>query len=236
MQLKLYYPVRPFGVNQGFGVNGAYYQKNGINIKGHNGIDMRATHGQPVLAAHDGTAFFETDDQQGEGVVLLSNEQFDYKGTQCNMKTIYWHLCDAQKEPKFKSPVLDYQQKHKGTGMPIKRGDVIGYADSTGFSTGDHLHFGLKPIVSGVAHNIIDATDSGIGDWKNLEPTNGYLGAIDPMPYFCGKYADEPDLPPLEPQDAVAVLAATEEAKGNKTLADKLWALVAIIKAFLTKN
>lgn len=215
MKFELYYPCKPYGLNQGFGVNGAYYQANGINIIGHNGLDLRATHGQPVHAAHDGIAYFETDNTGGEGVVLISNSSFDYKGGQAYFKTIYWHLCDYAKEPKFKSPVLDFQQKNKGKPMPIKRGDLIGYADNTGLSTGDHCHFGLKAIKPGTNNsNGDDAADVGIGNWVTLDTGNGYLGAINPTPYLNGKYAEDPE-PLITPtiQNADKIVGAIDALK-----------------------
>lgn len=37
-KLELWFPVRPWKITQGFGVNGDYYRANGINIAGHNGL------------------------------------------------------------------------------------------------------------------------------------------------------------------------------------------------------
>jgi murein DD-endopeptidase MepM/ murein hydrolase activator NlpD len=243
MKFELTYPCAPHVVNQGFGVNAAYYQAHIVDsngkplIKAHNGLDLKAKHGQPVYAAHEGIAYFETDANGGEGVVVITSQPFDYKGSQAYFKSIYWHFCDYGKEPQFKSPVLDYQQKNAGKPMPVKKGDLIGYADNTGLSTGDHCHFGLKPIKPGTPFaDTWDAADVGIGNWVNVENSNGYLGAIDPTPYFNGHYANEPVLPLLDPADAVAVIAAQKQAEGNKTLADQLWAIVGLIKAFLGRK
>lgn len=163
------YPVKPIFYNQKFGEvsNLPYYQTNGVNIVGHNGIDFMAKHGQPVYAAHDGIAYPEVDAKQGHGVVLITPETFDYKGEAAYFKTIYWHFIDN-------IPVA--------WGQFVKKGEIIGYADSTGLSTGDHLHFGLKPMRGN------DPYES-----SNIEQDNGYLGAIDPMPYFDGTFAYEAD-------------------------------------------
>ncbi len=219
MKFELAYPCKPYVVNQKFGENGAYYQSHGINIVGHNGIDLRAKHGQPIYAAHDGIAYFETDNSGGEGVILITNESFDYKGGQAWFKTIYWHLCDYAKEPKYKSPVLDYQQKHSKQPMPIKRGDLLGYADSTGLSTGDHLHFGLKAIKPGTNNsNGEDAADVGIGNWITLDTGNGFLGAINPTSYFNGKYAQDPQLVVIPIiQEADTIVKAIEDLKKAET-------------------
>jgi len=162
---SIYCPVKPLGINQGFGGNGAYYQAHGINIIGHNGLDLFATHGQPVYAAHDGACYPEEDENAGFGVVIITNEAFNYNGSPTYFKTIYWHLINN-------IPVKADQQ--------VKAGDVIGYANSTGLSNGDHLHFGLKPVLSSQEPPFA---------WETTNPNNGYLGAIDPTPYLNGKFA-----------------------------------------------
>ncbi len=192
MKLSLYYPVTPANLNQAFGSNGAYYRANGINIIGHNGDDFATFHGQPIYAAHDGTAYYERDDSGGEGVVVISDKAYDFNGKQAFFKTIYWHMCDPEKEPKYASQIYLANRKYNsGLGVAVKAGDQIGWADSTGLSTGDHLHFGLKPIVPGNPPFSGDAPDINIGDWVNVVPDNGYLGAIDPMPYFNHFYASD---------------------------------------------
>lgn len=197
MKFTCSYPVTPVSYNQHFGTNGAYYQTNGINVLGHNGCDLRAFHGQPVHAAHDGMAFYEEDDSAGHGVVIISDQPYDYKGQLAFFKTIYWHLANPVKEPKYASPIyLALNKKiNSGKGVKVKKGDIIGYADNTGLSTGDHLHFGLKPIDKGTPPKRGDAPDVNIGFWVNVEQENGYLGAIDPEPYFEGSAAP-PALPP----------------------------------------
>jgi len=188
-KLQLYYPLTPSNVSQPFGVNGSYYRANGINITGHNGIDYQAYHGQPVYASHDGTAYYSTDGKEGQGVVIISDKAYDLNGTDVFWKTIYWHLCDPAKEPKYKSPFYQTNRNSR-VGKPVKAGEIIGFADNTGFSTGDHLHFGLKPIVVGPGIEWGDAPDVGIGNWVNVLQSNGTGGAVDPVPYFNGVYAE----------------------------------------------
>lgn len=159
MKLQLGLPVQPFHVNQDFGINGTYYRNAGINIVGHNGLDLLATHGEPVYASHDGIAYPEVDSSGGHGIVLRTQQPFDYGEHQVYFKTIYWHLVNEV-------PVV-------ATGQVVKKGDLIGHADNTGFSAGDHLHFGLKP-----------QFNEGDANWVNVDDTNGYLGAIDPTPYL----------------------------------------------------
>jgi murein DD-endopeptidase MepM/ murein hydrolase activator NlpD len=170
MKFELAYPVKPIIVNQAYGVKNPYYKEHGINIEAHNGEDYHTVHGQPVFAAHDGVASWEIDDKGGWGVVIRTEGQFEYKDGQAYFKTIYWHLCTEACHNGAHKIAIKNSQK-------VKVGDLIGYADSTGLSTGDHLHFGLKAmkLIKGVFHNI--------------EQNNGQLGAIDPKPYFNGTYA-----------------------------------------------
>ena len=189
MKLSLIYPVNPVFINQGFGDTTYldFYKANGLIFPGHNGIDFQASHGEPIYAAHDGGAYYETDDKQGHGVVLISSDYYDYNGTQCKFKTIYWHMCDSTKEPKYTSPVEKYRDLNQAP-LIVKQGDLIGYADSTGLSTGDHLHFGLKPV----------AVDEAPWTVSNIEAGNGYYGAIDPKP-FLPPLPDRYPAPPITP-------------------------------------
>lgn len=153
-KLEIYYPCKPYSVNQAFGQNlNPVYKQQGL--LGHSGEDLMAYTGQPIYAAYGGTCYPEIDDHGGNGVLIRTPEyQF-----------IYWHLLD------------DDAVVH--TGQVVKAGDLIGYADSTGVSTGPHLHFGIVPLPANV--------------------TNGYKGAIDPQPYFNGKYAQDINNPPPPP-------------------------------------
>ena len=158
MKLTLKYPIQPFFVSYPFGYPSAHYTASGM--LGHNGIDLRAYHGQPVYAAHDGTCYLEIDNGGGNGVIIITDEKFEFEGQEVFFKTIYWHLLEN-------NPAVESRQK-------VKAGDLIGYADNTGYSSGDHLHFGLKPV----------AQNEPPFSWVNTRQNNGYKGAIDPMPYF----------------------------------------------------
>lgn len=164
-KLQLYYPVKPFIIGQKFGETALlpYYQANGINFKGHNGQDLAAINGEEVRAAHDGVCEVQADVKGGHGVVVTTNETFDYKDGQAYFRSVYWHLIDN-------IPIV--------TNQVVKAGDLIGYADSTGLSTGSHLHFSIKP-----------AQKNSSGVMYNIEQDNGYFGAIDQTPYYNGKFA-----------------------------------------------
>lgn len=165
--MKLKYPVSPVHFNQGFGASPEYYKKFhdqfGNEYKGHDGIDFMAVHGQPVYAPMDGEAHYQTDVHGGQGVVLTSSGPLEYDGGTCWFTIMLWHLV-GDTDPKFPKPFEGYKN--------VKKGDLVGYADNTGApyeSSGDHLHFGLKP------------TDK---NGKLLFPGNGFNGGIDGAKYF----------------------------------------------------
>lgn len=167
MKLQLYYPFKTFFISQHFGetANLALYKANNIPITMHNGVDFVSPNIY-VRASHNGTVVFAGEDGAGGlGVVVRTNEKYDYKDGQAYFKTIYWHL---------KTGTI----RVKG-GQQIKTGDILGEQDSTGLSTGDHLHYGLKPVQQGEEE----------WAWYNLEQNNGVMGAVDPMPYMNGIWA-----------------------------------------------
>lgn len=159
-EFKLKNPLKNMLVTQRFGNPSPLYD--GIIPNGkHNGLDMRAPDGTPVYATHDGRVIFAGyDGSGGLGVIIRTEEKFEYNEKYVYMKTLYWHL-------KKDSLLVT-------GGQQVKVGQQIAEADNTGYSTGSHLHFGLKPIVKGEN----DWT------WINVEQDNGYVGAIDPEPYM----------------------------------------------------
>ena len=93
------------------------------NKKGgyHNGIDLDADLGDPIRAAHDGVI---------SGIGNLSRYSYGKWITinhQNGLTTLYGHL----------------SAQSVAVGQTVKAGDIIGYAGSTGYSTGAHLHFTL---------------------------------------------------------------------------------------------
>jgi murein DD-endopeptidase MepM/ murein hydrolase activator NlpD len=159
MKIELSFPLNNPIITQLFGANSWFYSDPKFGgIIGHNGLDFYAEHGTPIYATHDGLAQYQIDSSAGHGVVIYNDAGF---------KTIYWHLCNSKKEPQYASII-------ESGNVQVHNGDLIGYADNTGVSTGDHLHFGLKFCEKG----------EGTGTWYNLNQKNGYNGAIDPMPYF----------------------------------------------------
>lgn len=186
---RVYYPVRPYHVNQHFGDNLPCVKDFGLptqsvvtgddnltcplgydklyqhwNMGGHNGTDLQAEE-QNVYAAMDGIVVEkQTVPARGLGVGILTNEQYDLgaMGTHY-LKIRYWHLKSFNCE----------------VGDRITVGDVIGVSDTTGYSSGNHLHFEGQPM------------DKDAGGHPFLaNPLGSICGAIDLEPYFTGIYAD----------------------------------------------
>lgn len=146
MSIKLQLPLKHILVNQPFGVNYVDFYKK-MELKGHNGIDLRIRCGCKLYAAHSGRVTTAGVDGDGGVCIVIFNNKGKYK-------TIYYHLKDVA----------------VNVGDNVCECQFIGTCDNTGkWTTGDHLHFGLK------------LTDQ-YGNTINYE--NGYHGAIDPTPYM----------------------------------------------------
>lgn len=163
---ELYYPVKPFGLNQGFGQNPEYYAKFldefGNPEKGHNGVDLMAAHATPLYAPCDGSAFYLEDAHGGAGIYIDSPKGY---------RVILFHLC-TKTDPHY-SPLIPTN----GTRVSVITSQLIGYTDNSGApfeSSGDHLHVGL--IKMDAKGNLLDRD-------------NGFNGCIDPLPFFNRFYA-----------------------------------------------
>lgn len=86
----------------------------------HNGIDLGAASGAPILAAGPGTVTYVGWYGTGGNAVIVSHGN--------GMRTIYMHQ----------------SQTAATVGQAVNAGDVIGYVGTTGLSTGPHLHFQIE--------------------------------------------------------------------------------------------
>jgi len=96
--------------------------------KGHLGIDLPIPHGTPFYIAQDGVVdFIDTNSKSGLDIRVIS----EVKGRK--LKHIYEHL-------------LGYQHK---VGDTVFCGQVGGWCDNTGYSSGNHLHFQVEEFING---------------------------------------------------------------------------------------
>ena len=163
---KLFHrPLNPFVLNQGFGENRSCVDvatnskvitcdgnkppsgyRSLYGTKGHLGIDLKAYHGQEVYCSQKGIVYsIDTNPKSGLDVKVISlvgGRDFIH---------IYEHL-------------LGYQVK---VGDAVETGQLLGWANNTGYSSGDHLHFEIKERLS-----------------------QGYV-SIDPLPLMSNLFAKE---------------------------------------------
>ena len=101
----------------GFGIKEHPIYKKQYN---HNGIDLAAETGTPILAADDGTVVVvDYDEKMGEYIIIQHG---------AGLRTIYAHLDEVDVK----------------TGVRIKKGKRIGTVGETGLATGPHLHFEIR--------------------------------------------------------------------------------------------
>ena len=107
-------------LTQGYGYTA--YSKKLYATGFHNGIDVASSYGEAIRAARDGKI-----------IALGSCGRYAYGNWIAiehdnRLTTLYAHLSNYGK---FR------------VGDSVKKGDIIGYEGSTGYSTGAHLHFGV---------------------------------------------------------------------------------------------
>ncbi|WP_099301853.1 M23 family metallopeptidase [Bacillus sp. Marseille-P3800] len=87
----------------------------------HTGVDLAMEKGHPLKSLVDGHVTLIDSGTEGIGKgVVITNEK--------GLQFIYGHLDNF----------------NINDGDLVKRGEIIGASGNTGFSTGPHLHFGLK--------------------------------------------------------------------------------------------
>lgn len=134
-----------------------------MNMKGHNGWDNGAYHGEPIFfsAVVPGVEWYcksERDSSGGIGVDIISKTPVQLRdGSNAIIKFRFWHLKDVT----------------HSDGTTITPGMLIGWADNTGASSGDHLHWSMKLCTK---------------DGAPLNAGNGYYGAVDFEPYYINSF------------------------------------------------
>lgn len=185
----LFKPIRPFKINQSFGENKACIDnKTGkvvnkipfkddascqkgtrsvySNMKGHNGVDLFARRHTPIFSAQDGIVEELVDEPaRGLGLGIVTTRKYYCYETKSYeyFKLRYWHN----------------HVHHVRKGDKVYIGDLIATADNTGYSSGDHLHFEMKPVK-------VKWKEKGksIKSVSNILQNNGFFGAVDPMRYM----------------------------------------------------
>lgn len=91
--------------------------------RAHQGIDIMATQGTPVLAVADGRIAKFFDSERGGVTIYQVDEGENWIYYYAHLNARVWHLRE---------------------GDQVRRGQVIGYVGSTGNATTPHLHFEIQ--------------------------------------------------------------------------------------------
>lgn len=153
--IRLVPPLTKLNILQPFGVNNVYpgfYKKIGIENDLHNGLDYEAPSGTPCFAVCDGRVLTGAGGTAGMVIELESNE----------------YVVDNQRI-KLKIRYLHLQKFAIANGDTVKKGQLLGECDNTGYSTGAHLHFDIVPLYFSNYEWVADLA-------------NGFKGRINPEP------------------------------------------------------
>jgi murein DD-endopeptidase MepM/ murein hydrolase activator NlpD len=176
--------IHPSGdITQWFGENPVLYMT-AMGLKGHNGVDIVAPHGEPLYAVEDGIVLSVKNDATGFGKHLrfISKEK---------NKDGYYH------EWTYGHNSLNLVQQ----GEEVKAGQHIANMGNTGFVVsgatpywktnpyaGTHLHLGLRELRKTRTGWAYPGSDIKV---EVRTYSNGYKGAIDPEPLLPESEVDE---------------------------------------------
>jgi hypothetical protein len=123
-------------------ITSMFQQQESFRIKPHSGIDFKMEIGEPIRSIKD-------------GVVTIK----DFGNVNAG-KTVFVKWSDGKVA--IHGHLNDFAVQN---GQIVKAGDLLGHAGNTGYSTGSHLHFGLKE-----GERLVDPSPY-INDIQNMNTT-----------------------------------------------------------------
>lgn len=199
--MKLYHPLKGVGkiqgiyVSQEFGEDfwdqrlnngkGGWYYKTLFNMNGHNGRDYAAPLGTPVYAPHDAYVIENTEKDTGYG--LRTTLYFEEDGYGWEIVLGHFKTGSSQFEN------IPYNIKNRQHF--VKAGTLLAGVNSTGNSTGNHTHLGLRQYKNG----------------KLLNSNNGFFGSIDPRPYLVGEIPERKSMQLIRDKGTVYLVAGVNQ-------------------------
>ena len=154
-KMKIYRALKTNQLSATFYSTGQIWTNFGL--KTHGGMDWSCYFREPIFFDCDKTGEvigMQLDRNLGLGIEILTEDESGV------FKHRFWH----------------FDELKVAVGQKVESGTLLGYGDSTGYSTGNHLHRDLKP----------QTRTNGI--LTNTLQSNGTYGATDPMPYFSNIY------------------------------------------------
>lgn len=109
-------------------------------VSGHDGVDFDMPIGTPIKAVDAGDVIEIPKGVSSYGKTIAIDHAWG--------RTFYGHLSEFKVQP----------------GDKVEKGQVIALSGNTGFTTGPHLHFSLRP--------------------NNAHKENGFFGKVNPLPYL----------------------------------------------------
>lgn len=177
----IYYPTKPYTVGQRFGDNKVCYKdtENGREYRSKRNEQVCSIFGDGWKSIYHNMKGHNGDDSPGKfgkpvrspvnGTVITVSDNDQALG-------VYVEILTAYGSKYYKIRLAHFSWRTVGAGERVKIGDLVGYVGSTGNSTGSHLHLDIK-----------HCDDIG----RTLFYDNGYFGALDPKPFYTGKYAQD---------------------------------------------
>ncbi len=165
--IQLTWPIRgSYRITQRFAQNLLDYSQFGL--KGHDGIDAACAMGTPIIAPADGiiadTYGLEKPNVGGFGNHVRMLIPDDNNPNQF-YEFIAGHLLTVLVKP----------------GDEVKRGQVLGLSDNSGWSFGAHLHWGVRKLQKGKTAGY--TTKVYLNEvYAILDYDNGFYGYFDPLP------------------------------------------------------
>ncbi len=94
----------------------------------HSGIDIAGRNWAPIKASNSGKVMYSGWYGGYGKVVIIEHGKYKLRHASKNTSTLYAHLAKTVVK----------------VGQVVKKGDIVGYEGSTGYSTGPHLHFEVR--------------------------------------------------------------------------------------------
>lgn len=156
-------------------------------LRPHQGTDFGAPRGNKIFAAADGVISRRSFDKRGFGNYLMIKHDD-------SRTTLYGHMSRIAEGMKV--------------GVPVKRGQVIGYVGATGLATGPHLHYELR-----VNNRQVNPLKTSIPDKEHLtnEEKHKLLASAHPLTARLAMLNRIQSVKPLTPREAVAKEESTPE-------------------------
>lgn len=163
MKPEFHKPIYPWRVTQAWGILNPIYKRFGWEK--HNGVDIALGVNAEIHAPFDGQVVRMGNQPQGGGIFLgfLSKNFYDFPdGVRCRVLFDFLHL----------SRTIAVENGVYGVG------DLLAYADNTGFSTGPHTHIQCRRVKYENGQLIVlDRNDAN--------------NSFDTEPYWSGIYAKD---------------------------------------------